>query len=126
MMRMKAEGSLSSILYKPFFILLLLGGLFSLIWLRSSIVSMTYSLRTLEEKSMEARRDMKVLMAERANLMAVSRVSSTLNNGVHTGAGLGSMAESGYVMPDRARVVTVRKNSSAEPRKASLRIGAGR
>jgi hypothetical protein len=123
MMRMKAEGSIASLFYKPLCVMLLLAGLFCLIWLRSSIVSMTYSLRALEEKTMDARKDMKLLLAERANYMAVAKVSASVRESSHILAGVSGPAESGYVMPDRTKVVMVRKNNAAEPRKASLKTG---
>lgn len=124
MMRTKANGNIISLLYKPFCVLLMLAGLFSLIWLRSSIVSMTYSLRDLEERTMEARKDMKILLAERSSLMSVSKVTASLNEpSRHLVAGSATAPENGYITPDRTRVVMVQKNRTAEPQKASLRMG---
>lgn len=126
MMRTRADGNFASLLYKPFFVLLILGGLFSLIWLRSSIVSMTYSLRDLEEKTMEARKDMKLLLAERSSLMSVSKVTASLNDSSHHAVSAAAPLENGYVTPDRTRVVMVQKNRSAGAQKASLRMGDNR
>jgi hypothetical protein len=126
MMRTRADGNIISLFYKPLCVLLMLAGLFSLIWLRSSIVSMTYGLRDLEERTMEARKDMKILLAERSSLMSVSKVTASLNEPFHNAVSSVSLPESGYVMPDRTRVVMVQKNRTAEPQKASLRMGDNR
>ncbi|MDA8082367.1 MAG: hypothetical protein M0024_01770 [Nitrospiraceae bacterium] len=120
MMRTKSDSTFVSLLYKPLCVVLVLAGLFSLIWLRSSIVSMTYSMRELEEKSMAARKDMKTLLAERAHLMAVSRITASLDTPAY---GRAKSPEDVYVTPDRTRVVLVRHNTAAEPRQASLRLG---
>ncbi|MGC2062638.1 MAG: hypothetical protein WA610_06645 [Thermodesulfovibrionales bacterium] len=126
MMRTRADGNIVSLFYKPLCVLLMLGGLFSLIWLRSSIVSMTYSLRDLEERTMEARKDMKILLAERSNLMSVSKVTASLNEPSRHAVSAAGPIENSYVMPDRTRVVMVQKNRTAEPQKASLRMGDNR
>jgi len=127
MMRTRADGNIISLFYKPLCVLLMLGGLFSLIWLRSSIVSMTYSLRDLEERTMEARKDMKILLAERSSLMSVSKVTASLDEPYrHAVASAAGPIGNGYVTPDRTRVVMVQKNRTAEPQKASLRMGDNR
>lgn len=126
MMRTRADGNILSLFYKPLCVLLMLAGLFSLIWLRSSIVSMTYSLRDLEERTMEARKDMKILLAERSSLMSVAKVTASLNEPLHNAVSSVSPSENGYITPDRTRVVMVQKNRTAEPQKASLRMGDNR
>lgn len=126
MMRTRADGNIVSLFYKPLCVLLMLAGLFSLIWLRSSIVSMTYSLRDLEERTMDARKDMKILLAERSSLMSVSKVTASLNEPFRNTVSGVSPADNSYVTPDRTRVVMVQKNRTAEARKASLRIGDNR
>lgn len=126
MMRTRADGNIVSLFYKPLCVLLMLAGLFSLIWLRSSIVSMTYSLRDLEERTMEARKDMKILLAERSSLMSVSKVTASLNEPLHNTLTAAGTPENGYVTPDRTRVVMVQKNRTAEAQKASLRMGDNR
>ncbi len=120
MMRTKSDSTFVSLLYKPLCVALVLAGLFSLIWLRSSIVSMTYSMRELEEKSMAAQKDMKTLLAERAHLMAVSRITASLDAPAY---GWAKSPEDVYVTPDRTLVVLVIHNTAAEPRQASLRLG---
>jgi hypothetical protein len=126
MMRTRADGNIVSLFYKPLCVLLILGGLFSLIWLRSSIVSMTYSLRDFEERTMEARKDMKLLLAERSSLMSVSKVTASLNEPFRHTVSAASPGENSYITPDRTKVVMVQKNRNAEPQKASLRMGDNR
>ncbi len=126
MMRTKTDGNIVCLMYKPLCVLLILAGLFSLIWLRSSIVTMTYSLRDLEERTMEARKDMKILLAERSNLMSVSKVTASLSDSSHNEISAVSPIDTGYITPDRTKVVMVRKNRTAEPQTAALRLGDNR
>ena len=119
MMRTKADGNVLSLMYKPFCVMLLLTGLFFLIWLRSSIVTLTYNLRSLEERTMEARKETKVLLVERAKMMSVAKVTSSLRDTVQ---GENKFGDGGYVTPDRTKVVLVKKSRGPEPYKASLDI----
>ncbi|MBI5102886.1 MAG: hypothetical protein HZB33_13765 [Nitrospirae bacterium] len=118
MMRTKTGGSLISMTYKPLCVFLLLAGLFFQIWLRSGVVSLTYNLRSLEERTMEARKETKLLLAERAKLMSLAKVTSSLKDTV---SGESRFGDSGYVTPDRTKVVLVKKKSP-EPYRASLEI----
>ncbi|MBI3591960.1 MAG: hypothetical protein HY099_00465 [Nitrospirae bacterium] len=98
-------------LVKPFSSVLLLFLIFGIVWLRSSVVSLEYSLSNLEKKKMELTRDKKALMAEQANLLYIGRLESVAANG----AGLG--------FPDRVRVVYVKKAKNKEAYRASLMLG---
>jgi hypothetical protein len=108
-----------SLFYKPLCVLLLLLSLFGLVWVRSSVVSVHYDIRTLEEKRMEAVKDTRLLLAERAKLMSITRVSSSLREQVR---GNSEYAMADFVTPDRVKVVHIKKNRGPEPYKASLEI----
>ncbi|MHB8881918.1 MAG: hypothetical protein ACYC69_10480 [Thermodesulfovibrionales bacterium] len=128
MTRTKADGNFASLIYRPLCVLLLLAGLFFMIWLRSSIVTLTYTLRTIEERTSEARKDTKKLMAERAQLMSVSKVTSALqtmaqNKTLKSSDGDMRYMTAGYVIPDRTKVVHVKKSKGPEPYRASLTTG---
>jgi hypothetical protein len=119
MMRTKADGNVLSLMYKPLCVMLLLAGLFFLIWLRSSIVTFTYNLRSLEELTMEARKETKILLAERAKLMSFAQVSSSIRDTVQ---GENKFGDGGYVTPSRTKVILVKKSRGPEPYKTSLEI----
>lgn len=93
---------------KPFAAILLLFGLFGIVWLRSKIVTVEYAISRLENKKNERLRETKILMAERASVLSLEAVEkATLKN-------------SGFKFPDRTRVVYV-KNTGTGPQDVSLR-----
>jgi hypothetical protein len=102
MMRTKTNSNMVSLVYKPLCIAFLLFGLFGLIWLRSSVTTVAYDLRNLEEKKGDALKDEKILLAERARLMSLEKldVSFRTNSGDE-----GKYSD--YVFPDRTKVVHI-------------------
>jgi hypothetical protein len=118
MMHMKTDGNMLSLLYKPLCIAFLLFGLFGLIWLRSGTVKVSYDLRNLEEKKMEALKDRKALLANRAQLMALGKVDASFRS---TGQSEGAYA-GGYIFPDRVRVIHIKHNKGPVPYRASLEM----
>lgn len=108
-------------MYKPLCIVLLLFGLFGMVWLRAGVVSISYDLRNLEEKKMEALKDMKMLSAERSKVISLANISSTLRS---QGQDKGDckLVSSGFVFPDRVKVIHIKKHKGPETYKASLEI----
>lgn len=96
-----------SFIVKPLFIALLLFGIFSIVWLRSGVVTMEYSIGDLEKKKMLVLKDRKMLMAERASLLSIQKVENT------------AMGNFGLVFPDRAKVIHVKKQRGPVPYMAS-------
>ncbi|MCL4536381.1 MAG: hypothetical protein M1610_02150 [Nitrospirae bacterium] len=92
-------------LLKPISVVLLLFSIFSIVWLRSSFVSLEYRISSLEKKKTVLMRDMKMLAADRANLMSVERFEKVANNGTVNG---------GFAFPDRVKVVHVKKAKDKE------------
>lgn len=119
MMRTKINYNMLSLLHKPLCIAFLLFGLFGLVWLRSSIVTVAYELRNLEEEKMDTLKDMKMLLAERAKLMSLEKIDASFRGNIQ---GDSVYANSGYVFPDRVRVVHIKRNKRPEPFKASLEL----
>lgn len=110
-------------MYKPLCIVLLLFGLFGMVWLRAGVVSISYDLRNLEEKKMEALKDMKMLLADRSKVISLANISSTLQSqGQRQDNGDYKRVSSGYVFPDRVKVIHVKKRTGTETYKASLEI----
>lgn len=118
MMHAKTNSNMLSFVYKPLFVVLMLLGLFSLIWLRSHVVKTAYDLRNLEVKKMEALKDMKMLLAERAKLMSLEKVNASFKGKIQDG----TVYASNLVFPDRVRVVHIKRNSKTEAYKASLEV----
>jgi hypothetical protein len=92
---------------KPLSIVMLLISIFSIVWLRSSFVSLEYSISSLEKKKTVLMRDRKMLAAERASLLSVERFEK--------------VAANGFTFPDRVKVVYVKKARDNEPYMASFK-----
>lgn len=120
MIRLKKDGDMISLLYKPVCIALLLLGLFGLVWLRSHAVSVAYGLRDLEEQKMGALKEKKSLLAERAKLMSLSNIDPALRN---PSRGDRKYASADFVFPDRVKVIHVKRNKGPETYRASLDVG---
>jgi len=101
-----APKSIVFCFFKPLFFVLLLSGIFGIVWLRSSILTMEYTISELETKKMERLREAKMLLAERAVLLSMQKVERT------------AVKTLGLVFPDRTRVVQV-KGVAQGPLKAS-------
>ena len=109
-----------SLLDKPLCVALLLIGLFGLIWLRSGVTTVAYDLRTLEDKKMDALKETKILLANRAKLMSLEKIDASFKTNTQ---GEATFAE--YVFPDRTRVVHIARSRGPETYKASLDVGSG-
>lgn len=120
MMRTKTDSNMLSFLYKPLCVVFLLISLFGLVWLRSGIVATAYELRTLEEKKMSALKDMKMLLAERANHMSLQKMSASFKENTR---GNNVYASADSFFQNRVRVIHMKKNKGAVPYKASLEAG---
>ncbi|MGD0281997.1 MAG: hypothetical protein ABSB95_06510 [Dissulfurispiraceae bacterium] len=107
-MRRRKQNRVISLL-KPVSLLLLLFLIFVIVWLRSSVVSLEYSLSNLENRRAELTRERKLLAAEQANLLYIGRLQSVASNGT------------GFGFPDRVRVVYVNASPGRDMYKASFR-----
>lgn len=94
MIHMRHRG-LFLYLVRPVLVLLILVGIFGLVWLRSNFVSIEYSISELEARKMELLRETKMLMAGRASALSIARVEKT------------AMTNLGLVFPDRRKVLYV-------------------
>lgn len=119
MMHRKPDVTILSFLYKPFCIAVILIGLFGLIWLRSGTVKVAYQLRALEEKKMETLKEMKMLLAERAQLMSLENIGISM---MESRRGDKLYAENRYVFPARTRIIKVTNDRRPEPFNASLQL----
>lgn len=96
----------------PLSVALILFGIFSIVWLRSSVRTAEYSIAALDHRRMEILRDRKTLMAEKAGLLSIQSVKSK------------SSGKLALVFPDRIKVVYVKKDGKNTPFKASFETGS--
>lgn len=119
----RSNNDFLDFIYKPLCIVILLFGLFGMVWLRAGVVSISYDLRNLEEKKMEALKNKKMLLAHRSKVISLANISSTLQSRGHgQDNGDYKRVSSGYVFPDRVKVIHVKKRTGPGTYKASLEI----
>ena len=106
---MYPRRSFTSCIIVPVGVMMLLCGVFGIVWLRSNLIAMEYGISELEKSRMDRLRETKMLMAEKAALLASQKVEKTA---------AGSL---GLVVPDRRRVVYV-KTRTAVPYRASFEL----
>lgn len=92
----------------PILILALLFGIFVVVWLRSNVRTIEYTIADLDNKKMAALKERKSLMAEKAGLLSIQNLKEK------TG---GKLA---LVFPDRTKVVYVKKGEKLIPQQTSF------
>jgi hypothetical protein len=97
-----------SIILRPLLIALLIVGVFGLVYLRSSVMTLEYSLGDLEKTRRNYLRERKMLLAEKTSLLSFERVEASLSR------------SHGFVLPDRIRVIHVKNRKETLPYNASL------
>jgi hypothetical protein len=97
-----------SFIFKPLLIALLLLGVFGLVYLRSGVMRLEYSLGDLDKTKMNYLRERKMLLAEKTSLLSFARLDASLSGG------------QGFVFPDRVKVIHIKKQKWSLPYKASL------
>lgn len=107
MMRKKRTNLLSVVL-KPSLIIILLVGMFGLVYLKSHFVKLEYAIGELEKKKMYCLRERQKLYAEKTSQLSYARLESSSGDG------------GGFVLPDRLQVVHVSKQMRSLPQPASL------
>jgi hypothetical protein len=99
---------ITSLIIKPFLVATLIILAFGLVYLRSSFVSLEYNLGDLEKKKTQHLKERKMLLAERTNLLSFAKLETDRNG------------ESGFVTPDRLKVIYINKQKEHLPYKAAL------
>jgi hypothetical protein len=108
-----------SLVYKPLCVVILLSGLFGLIWLRSGVVTTAYDLRNLEEKKMASLKDRKILLAERAKLMSLEKIDASFRGSV---PGDTRLVAGENMFSNRVRVIHIKRNNVPGTYRASLQV----
>lgn len=102
----RRHRSVLSYLVKPFLYFLLFAGVFGLVWLRSSIISLEYRIGEMQMHKVQALKQEKALAAELAAFLSIGEVKDR---------------RVALVFPDRQRVVHVKRDQRGIPYTASLR-----
>ncbi|KPK45547.1 MAG: hypothetical protein AMK74_03075 [Nitrospira bacterium SM23_35] len=105
----KTRMSLAMLVLRPVMVILLFAGVFGLVYLRSNVTKLEYSLGELEKKKVHCLRDRKMLFAEKTSQLSFARLESSADD------------RDGFVLPDRLQVVHVSKDTRSLPRLASLK-----
>jgi cell division protein FtsL len=84
-------------------------GVFALIWLRTAIVSLEYELTTLQNQKAELMREEKLMAAEKANVYSIEKIEKV------------AIKRLGMKLPERDKIVFVKKITGAGPYKVSSR-----
>ena len=93
---------------KPLIIIVLLFGLFGIVYLRSSVMQLEYTIGALEKEKMEHLRERKMLLAETTSLLSFEKIEASLSK------------SQGFVFPDRIRVIHVKKQEKVSPYRTAL------
>jgi len=104
-MRRKKRGLLSYIIIPLYFILILFG-LFSVVWLRTEIVNTEYRMGRLENTMTEVFKERRALFAEKAELCSPSRLENVATQKL------------GLTTPEREKVFVVKRSSAPSTYKA--------
>jgi hypothetical protein len=97
-----------SFILKPLLIVLLLLGVFGLVYLRAGVMRLEYSLGDLEKTRMNYLRERKMLLAEKTSLLSFERLDASFGG------------SQGFVFPDRVKVIHIKRQKGSLPYKASL------
>ncbi len=100
-------------LIKLGFFLYLVAGVFCLVGLRSSAISMEYDIGKLQKEKESIIRERKLLFAQKAGSFSMKNVEDAAINDL------------GMSLPDREKVIYVKRMQPAGPREASVKADAG-
>ncbi len=97
------------------FFLCLFLGVFSLIWLRTTVVNLEYELSHLGKQKTDLIREGKIILAKRANAYSIENIEKV------------AIHELGMDLPEREKVFFVTRAAGAAPYKVSIKsiIGEG-
>lgn len=107
----RVKKSFFSAIARPLLVFMVILSAFTIVWIRSTVVSLEYSINNLEKKKMQAMRESKLLAAEKANLLSIEKLEKVASNS--------------FVIPDRVKVVQVKQAGIKEPQKVALSVEEG-
>jgi hypothetical protein len=108
MIRLGRKKSLMSFIFKPICITVLLVGHFNLVWLKSHVLNLEYSIGVLEKMKVDHIKERRLLLAEKAGLQSLERLEASATESRN------------FIFPDRVKVIHVKKQKGPLPHKVSL------
>jgi hypothetical protein len=111
MIRTGSKGNMVFFIVKTICVVLLLFGLFGLVWLKSNVITLEYKISVLEKKKADYLKDRRILLAQKAGLQSFETLQSSFRE------------NQGFVFPDRVRVIHVKREKGSLPYKTSLERG---
>lgn len=109
MIRTGYEENKYLFIFKIFLIVLLIGSLFCLVYVRSSVLKLEYRIGELEKIKKDCLKERKLLLAEKTTLISFKSLETSLNK------------KNPFIIPDRIKVIHIDKQKRYVPYKTSLR-----
>jgi hypothetical protein len=108
MIRAGVSGNKYLFIFKFLLIILLIISVFCLVYIRSGVLKLEYSLGELEKAKMERLKERKSLIAKKTSLISFKKLETSLNK------------DNPFVLPDRIKVIHIDKQKRYMPYKTSL------
>ena len=105
---MKQKHRFLSWVFRSFLVVLLVVGVFGLVYLRSNYLRLEYCLGDLEKKKTQALREKKMLLAVKTSLVSFAKMEAP------------QAGTDGFVLPDRIKVIHIDTQKKYMPYRASL------
>jgi hypothetical protein len=96
------------IILKILLITILLFGMFGLVYLRSSVMKLEYSIGELEKIRGDYLRERKIMLAEKTTILSFEKLETSLNK------------SEGFIVPDRVKVIHLKRQKGYLPYKAAF------
>jgi hypothetical protein len=96
------------IILRIFLITILLFGMFGLVYLRSGVMKLEYSIGELEKIKMDNLRERKILLAEKTSILSFEKLETPINKSEE------------FIVPDRVKVIHLKRQKGYLPYKAAF------
>jgi len=108
-MNRRMKGNKKRVLLKLGLFLYMVFCLFSIIWLRATVVNLEYEIGKLDTMRADLQRERKMVVARRANFYSTEKIENV------------ALRRLGMTMPDRQNVYYVNRSLAAGPYRASMK-----
>jgi cell division protein FtsL len=108
-MNRRMKGNKKRVVLKLSCFLYIVLCLFSIIWLRATVVNLEYEIGELDKMRADLRRESKMVVAQRANFYSTGKIENV------------ALKRLGMTMPERQNVYFVKRRRVAGPYRASMK-----
>ncbi len=105
------QNKMLKFLFKTLGVMIVIGGIFSIVWLRSSIKSLEYRLGNLQIKEQQLIKEQRNLLVKKEGMLSLKKIEHV------------AMNKMGFGFPDRTKVFTVKGRRVPKPFLASFKRG---